>query len=103
MRENQDTIAKWADESFGDPTSNLRLAIRANAEMAELITELSIDDEHKKAPEEVADIIICLCRLASELGIDMQDEVDKKMEKNRSRNWKVDGTGCAQHVEEDDD
>lgn len=93
----QAVIAHWARETFGQST-NMRAATRANEEMAELLKALAIDEKHPKAPEELADILICMYRIAENLGVDLHDEVDKKMRGNYVRVWEKDGSGCAYHV-----
>lgn len=98
--ETQLSVTRWAIETFGEAGSNLRVAVRANEEMSELLRCLSIEDENPKAPEEIADIIIILCRLCSRFGVDLQDEVDRKMIINRARQWKKDGSGHGYHVRE---
>lgn len=98
MKETQASIAQWADETFGAAGSNARVAARANEEMAELLRALTADDSHPKAPEEVADIVIILYRLAHRLNIDLSAEVCRKMEINRNRVWKRDNTGHGYHV-----
>ena len=156
--ETQETISAWAEETFGPAGSNLRVAARANEEMAELLRHLSSDPAHPKAPEEAADVVIVLSRLATRLGckvppapslrrkcraslyavhananlqkvlefteacprhVDtakciegcfdslsalcerlgttLQAEIDKKMQVNRARVWKLDGTGHGYH------
>lgn len=96
--ETQESITQWANETFGPPASNMRVAARANEEMAELLRVLSVDDHHAKAAEEIADVVIVLSRLASNLSIDLQEEIDKKMSINRQREWKLDKTGHGYHV-----
>lgn len=98
--ENQITVSTWANKTFGPSGSNARVAARANEEMAELLRALTADDNHPKAAEEVADIVIILYRLATRLGIDLYDEIDRKMEVNRKREWKLDKTGHGYHVRE---
>lgn len=99
MKETQESITKWADDTFGK-TTIMRSVTRANEEMAELLKHLSIDPIHPKAPEEIADIFIVLYRAASYLKTDIHKEIDRKMFTNRNRKWKLDGAGCAQHIEE---
>jgi NTP pyrophosphatase (non-canonical NTP hydrolase) len=98
MRETQQSISWWASETFGPVSSNIRVAARANEEMAELLRALSTNDKNPKAHEEMADVLIVLFRLAARMGIDLLDAVDKKMEINRSREWKLDGSGHGYHV-----
>ena len=95
---DQQGISDWANETFGPASSNARVAARANEEMAELLRALTSDDQHPKAAEEVADIIIILCRLAQRLGFDIEAEIDRKMEINRNRKWNIDKDGHGYHV-----
>ena len=96
-RENQQTISQWADATFGNAGSNIRVAARANEEMAELLRALSVDDNNKMAPEEIADVVIVLYRLADRMGIDLHGTIDLKMRVNRQRKWKRDGSGHGYH------
>lgn len=98
MFETQQTISEWAEEIFGPVSSNARVAARANEEIAELLRVLTVDDADPKAGEEIADVVIVLNRLASKLGVDLQEAVNKKMEVNRSREWKQDGSGHGYHL-----
>ncbi len=98
--ENQYSISKWAVDTFGEAGSNASCAARANAEMAELIQALASNDNHPNASAEVADVLICLYRLADRLDIDLHDAVDEKMAINRARKWKLDGNGHGSHVKE---
>lgn len=98
MSETQKSIVEWADETFGLSKSNMRVAARANEEMAELLRALSVDDQNMSALEECADVYIVLCRVVSNLGGDFQALVDAKMARNRKREWKLDGSGHGYHV-----
>lgn len=99
MKETQHSIAVWSRKTFG-PVRNSKAAARALKEMAELAMKLADDDDHPKAGEEVADIVICLIRIIDNQGLEIADEIDKKMRINRARKWKLDGAGCGQHIEE---
>lgn len=98
MVESQESIAVWAAETFGEAGSNARVAARANEEMAELLRALTADDEHPKAAEEIADVMIILYRLAYRLEVDLHQLVDDKMQINRAREWHKDNTGHGYHV-----
>lgn len=98
-QETQETITDWAASVFGPAQSNLRIAIRANEEMAELLRCLSVNDHHPMAPEELADVVIILYRLADCLGVNLHSVVDAKMSVNRTqRTWERDGSGHGYHV-----
>lgn len=96
--ETQQSVYQWAVAAFGEKSSNLRVAERAQGEMDELRQKLMADDNHVDAGEEVADTVIVLMRLAEELGIDLQKMINEKMAVNRERTWKPDGTGVGYHV-----
>lgn len=96
--ETQVSVTEWVEKTFGPSSSNVRAAARANEEMAELIRGLAMNDNDPKAGEEIADIVIILYRLATRLGVDLHVEIDKKMSKNKAREWKLDGSGHGYHV-----
>lgn len=96
--ETQQTISQWANETFGEPVTNMSIARRAQKEMAELVTGLLADDRDPAAPVEAADVIIVLMRLFERFGTDWQTEVNKKMAINRARRWVLDGNGHGSHV-----
>lgn len=96
--ETQYTISDWADHTFGPASSNARVAARANEEMAELLRALTADDEHEKAAEEIADVVIVLFRLVTRLGRDLGEEIDRKMKINRDRKWNITTDGHGYHV-----
>jgi NTP pyrophosphatase (non-canonical NTP hydrolase) len=97
--ETQESVSKWSADTFGDAGTNLRVAVRANEEMAELLRALSIKDDNPAAASEIADVMIVLYRLAQRMGINVQEQIDLKMVINRSRVWsKPDASGCGYHV-----
>lgn len=62
--ETQQTISAWAAETFPRPATDLRIATRANSELAELLASLTTESETlSKASEEAADVAIVLLRL----------------------------------------
>ena len=97
MSETQATTSVWAEETFGPVSSNARVAARANEEMAELLSVLTVDDSSPEAGAEIADVFIVLYRLADRMGFDVQKEVDRKMRINRHRQWSRDGSGHGYH------
>ena len=97
-RETQASVSTWADQTFGPASSNARVAARANEEMAELLRCLTVDDQHPKAAEEIADVVIVLYRLAQRLDADLMAEIDRKMLVNRGRVWRLAGDGHGYHV-----
>ena len=67
--ETQTSISLWAEQTFGDPGSNLRVATRAGEEMFELFREISAGINAKKAIVEAADVAITLYRLCERLKV----------------------------------
>lgn len=98
--ETQQSIAEWANRTFGPAPSLARIAARANEEMAELLRAATADRSSLVLVEEAADVVIVLYRLAHASGYDLDAMVDAKMRENRTRDWKVDGTGHGYHVRE---
>lgn len=96
--ETQQTIARWARDTFGEAKSNLSVAIRANEEMAEMLACLNRNDDDQHAAEEAADVIITLCVMFERLGVDIVAEIDRKMKVNRERQWRLDGNGHGYHL-----
>lgn len=99
--EGQQSISAWTEATFGPASSNARVAARANEEMAELLRALTSDDNHPRAVEEAADVVIILYRLAQRMGSDLHAAIDRKMQINRKREWGV-GDGHGYHVRNKD-
>ena len=95
MRENQKTVGDWARATFG-PATPLRIAVRLNEEVAELLTKVA--QGRQGVEEEAADVLVVLYHFAETFGMNLQEEVNRKMAINRQRKWKLDGTGTGQHV-----
>lgn len=70
MRETQQSICAWADETFDAAASVQRVLGRANEEMAELIRKATAGPALDAAgiAEEAADVAIILCRATRMLG-----------------------------------
>lgn len=98
VKETQQSIHKWQLETFGPSANIMRTATRANEEMAELLTSVSLQETNKIGAE-LADVFIVLCGLASPLGFDILEEVNKKMAINRKREWNFTNEGHGYHVE----
>lgn len=63
----QREISEWADATFGRSSSPLRIAVRANEELAELLRAIVCEEAPAKIAEEAADTAIILYRLAAVL------------------------------------
>lgn len=101
MRENQYSIAKWADETFGRNRTAVNHAVRTNLEMAEFLSVVIVSDDLEIWQDEAADIVIMMYDFATLAGFDLHEAIDHKMKINRNRKWKVDETGHGQHVDEE--
>jgi phosphoribosyl-ATP pyrophosphohydrolase len=95
--ENGESIDAWVTATFGTYQTDSSIVVRANHEMAELITAAHACDRDKTL-EEAADVIITLNRLFHRNGTTMQEQVDRKMQINRKRQWHV-VNGHGRHVE----
>jgi hypothetical protein len=102
QHETSETIAKWADRTFGEVESNFSIWERANLEFQELRFKLMVDDGHPDAACEVADVVLVLDRMLHRLGRDLLVERDEKMRINRARRWRMTSTGHGQHIDDPD-
>ncbi len=69
MTETVHTISDWAAETFGPPSSDIRVAARANEELAELLRAVTSGAPVGKVVEECADVLIVLARLSVRIGL----------------------------------
>ena len=69
MHETQESITQWASETFGASRSLYRLINRAAEELIELQTAAELTPE--KGPEEAADTMIVLARVARRLNVEL--------------------------------
>jgi uncharacterized protein YabN with tetrapyrrole methylase and pyrophosphatase domain len=93
------SIAIWSNETFKNASVETQFR-RAKEEMDELeyvLNTFNPDSFPEKIAEEAADVVICLYRIIWNLD---PEAIEKKMKKNRIRKWKIDETGCGQHIEE---
>lgn len=58
------------------------------SEVSEALEELRKNEEVENFGEELADIVIRTCDLAGGVGIDLEKEIIKKIEKNKARGYK---------------
>ena len=99
VKETQESICKWADETFGAPEMKA-LWSKLEEEFDEMRSEFRQGDFDACA-KECADVYVLLVQWAGYLGYDLHDLVDAKMEVNRKRKWDVRPGGVAQHVPEE--
>lgn len=96
MKWTQVSITGWSTQTFGNRTA-LATAVRMNKEVAELLSALE-NGEDDVARKEVADVAIVLMQVAQRLGIDLDTEVQKKMDINEKRTWRKMEDGSFQHA-----
>jgi len=89
MHETQATITAWANETFGEIPTSATLVARANEEMAELLRAVTQDDHHPKLSEELADVVIVLCRLGDRFGVDVLGQEKPFTRENWGPYWLV--------------
>jgi hypothetical protein len=58
----------------------------------------SARNNNAKAAEEVADVVIVLCRLMTRMGRNLGEEVPRKIAINRTRQWNLTADGHGYHV-----
>lgn len=98
MREDQTSVNEWAINTFGDCT--LEAAVRRmDKEYSELVLKAGCANVGDYG-DELADVLICMYRVAQKAGVDLQAHVDMKMTINRRRKWKMSGDGTGQHISE---
>lgn len=96
-RETQQSIASWAEQTFGPVRDATVLVDRAAIELAEL-REAVQNGDIQESGKEAADVTILLFRLMQLLGHDLDGEVTKKMAENRARRWLAKGDGTGSHI-----
>lgn len=107
--ETRDSIAEWADATFGEATDTARIG-RALEEMHEASDAIMHgEDTFSDLREELADVIICLCAAPASEGLDVRTlvgadawrAVEAKMKINRARRWTLRGDGNGDHIKGD--
>ena len=124
--ETQESITAWQSQTFPKVKGDLRTYIlRCFEEFLELAFASGVTAEDlrfklvetfyrknrklpsdwdesepdlSKVPGEIADVAIVLYGVAQCAGVDLDDEVDKKMQTNRARKWAIRPDGCGEHV-----
>lgn len=96
--ETSKTIGEWATKTFGYADDPMSIVNRAGDEFLEMETALYEGEAISKIRREIADTIIVLMHLMDRLGGNAQEEIDAKMQINRSRQWKLNGDGTGSHI-----
>ena len=97
MNEDQKTVTRWAEETFGPVRDHAVLVRRAMVEMEELL-EATEAGNRVEMGKECADVAILLYRLMELNGLDLTAEVTRKMAENRARRWHPKGDGTGKHI-----
>ena len=82
----------WYEADSKRPQTPRNLAVSLSIEAAEILEHFQFTDEIKDREElgsELADVMLYLLQLASVSGINLEDAVLKKIEKNKTRQWDV--------------
>lgn len=80
----------WYEADSKRPQTPRNLAVSLSIEAAEILKHFQFTEEIKDREElgsELADVMLYLLQLASVSGIDLEDAVIKKIEKNKTRTW----------------
>lgn len=93
MSETQATINQWQRQQF--PAAG---AIGVVNHLREEFWEFLDAPSDEAAVQEAADIVILLYSWAMLNGIDLHAEIDRKMEKNRARQWTIQDDGTGRHT-----
>lgn len=90
LRELQDEIGKWTCETFGsDPLKEIVTLAHLKDELKEL-SEARANGVRSNEAKELADVAILVLGYAHRRGFDLANEIARKMETNRAREWKWD-------------
>lgn len=93
MRETQLSINLWQLEHF--PTAKSAGVVN---HLREEFREFLDAPSDENAAEEAADIVILLYCWAMLNRVDLHAEIDRKMAKNRARQWNIQADGTGRHT-----
>lgn len=89
----QREVSEWAQSTFPHQTPA--------SKMAHLVDEVNELKDDPTDGEEMADCFILLLNLAHMHGYDLMEQAQRKMVKNRAREWgKPDARGVCHHIKE---
>lgn len=108
MKETFHSIGEWIEDTFGknetieSPLDRCHFE-RVADEFRELWAEVDLPSgvggmNVGLVGSEAADVVIALAGMCRRYGIDLQEEVDRKMDINRSREWEVFKNGTGRHI-----
>lgn len=93
MRETQQSINSWQLEHF--PTATEKGVVK---HLTEEFIEFTVAETNEQAAEEAADLVIILYCWSMLKGIDLHEQIDKKMLINRRREWNIQPDGTGRHI-----
>ncbi len=96
--ETTESIARWAEETFGPAASLTALLDRAALELDEAREAAAANASPQAIGHELADVAILLHCLAAQTGQDLSALVNEKMRINRARRWTRAGDGTGRHI-----
>lgn len=104
--ETFDSIGDWIEEVFGeneDITTDVNAQFdRVSDEWEEFrreVARLQVERAYlSDVANEAADVVIALSGFCRRMEIDLQSEIDRKMEINRNRKWEVFSNGTGRHI-----
>ncbi|WKZ38573.1 MAG: MazG nucleotide pyrophosphohydrolase domain-containing protein [Anaerolineales bacterium] len=82
----------WYEADSKRPQTPRNLAVSLSIEAAEILEHFQFTDDIKDRDElgsELADVLLYLLQLALISGIDLEEAVLRKIEKNKTRTWDV--------------
>jgi hypothetical protein len=83
-----------------NPESPLRWAAWASDRLARALVFFAEDDDSGFAFNRTQECVTMLTSMAHQMGKDLAAEIDRKMAVNRTREWRLDGSGYGYHVRE---
>lgn len=96
MSETQASINEWQRERF--PTATNAGVIKHLREEFEEFISADGWGTTIEASEEAADVVMLLYCWAMLNGVDLHAEIDRKMAKNRAREWNIQPDGTGRHA-----
>lgn len=93
----QHRVAAWRKSKIPDATLEGQYD-KMHEELVEVADSMALQMPYKVL-QECADVLIVACNIADLSGLDLDQIVSEKLDRNDKRQWKSDGSGKAQHVE----
>jgi NTP pyrophosphatase (non-canonical NTP hydrolase) len=75
----------------------IKVATAANIDLSCLIYDLTLEGDPEFRYRVTSRVVEAMSVIATTLGVSLQAEINRKMQINRERVWRVDGSGCGYH------